>query len=58
MNVLGYDETVALTAPGSAGVIGDFNADGNSDILWQSASLTPTLWTMNGTAVANATNLQ
>src|SRR5215475_3113834 len=56
MNILGYDE--APVAPGTLGVIGDFNADTKADILWQSASLTPTVWTMNGTAVASSANLQ
>jgi FG-GAP-like repeat len=30
--------------------IGDFNADGKSDIMWQDAGGTPGIWLMNGTA--------
>src|SRR5262249_28071935 len=29
--------------------IGDFNADGKSDIMWQDAGGTPGIWLMNGT---------
>src|SRR5262249_10878076 len=35
---------------------GDFNGDGNADILWQNTNGTPMLWEMNGTSIiASAT---
>jgi hypothetical protein len=53
MNVLGYDE-VPPTPPLSA-FIGDFNGDTKSDIVWLNGSTnTPTMWLMNGTAIANS----
>ena len=29
---------------------GDFNGDGNADILWQNDDGTPAIWLMNGTS--------
>ncbi|HEY2134635.1 MAG TPA: DUF4347 domain-containing protein [Xanthobacteraceae bacterium] len=36
---------------------GDFNADGNADIVWQNTNGTPMIWTMNGTSVTSQTTL-
>jgi glucose/arabinose dehydrogenase len=36
---------------------GDYNADGKADILLQAADGTPTIWTMNGSAVTATTTL-
>jgi hypothetical protein len=33
---------------------GDFNGDGNSDILWESTAGTANVWTMNGTQLVSA----
>ena len=30
---------------------GDFNGDGNADILWQNDDGTPAIWLMNGTSL-------
>jgi microcystin-dependent protein/N-acetylneuraminic acid mutarotase/lipopolysaccharide export system protein LptA len=49
-----------LANPGTAWRIaatGDFNADGDADIVWQSTDGTPMLWTMNGTTVTSSTTL-
>ncbi len=35
--------------------VGDFNADGGSDILWRSSSGATSMWLMDGAAIANAT---
>jgi len=32
---------------------GDFNGDGNADILWQNDNGTPVIWTMDGTNVVS-----
>ena len=32
---------------------GDFNGDGNSDILWQNDDGTPVIWTMDGINVVS-----
>jgi VCBS repeat protein len=59
LNVLGYDRagTTPVAAPGSSGFTGDFNGDLKSDIIWQSASGTPTMWLMNGATVSSSTAL-
>jgi hypothetical protein len=33
--------------------VGDFNGDGNADILWQNDDGTPVIWTMDGTNVVS-----
>jgi hypothetical protein len=53
MNVLGYDEPL----PPPAGFVGDFNGDGNSDLLWQASNGHPTMWLMNGTVITTSTGL-
>jgi hypothetical protein len=53
MNVLGYDE--APPVPVLSAFVGDFNGDLKSDIVWLNVgTATPTMWLMNGTAVANS----
>jgi photosystem II stability/assembly factor-like uncharacterized protein len=37
--------------------VGDFNADGKSDILWRSGERDPVAWLMNGTVVASSSTL-
>jgi len=52
--------TATLPAPGSAWHViatGDFNADGNADILWQNNSGLPAIWEMNGTSIMQASAL-
>ena len=34
-----------------ASVVGDFNGDGRSDILWQGSDGTPAIWLMDGLTV-------
>ena len=49
-------ETLLTPNPGTVWHIaatGDFNADGNADIVWQSTDGTPMIWTMNGASVTN-----
>ncbi len=49
-----------LPNPGPAWHIigaGDFNGDGNTDILWQNNDGTPGLWLMNGTSIIGGGNL-
>jgi hypothetical protein len=53
MNVLGYDEP----PPPPTGFVGDFNADGHSDLLWQASNGHPTEWLMNGTTVTTSQGL-
>jgi hypothetical protein len=36
---------------------GDFNGDGDADLLFQKANGTPMIWTMNGTSVVSTTTL-
>ena len=36
-----------------ASVVGDFNGDGKSDILWQGSDGTPAIWLMNGMNVVS-----
>jgi hypothetical protein len=54
MNVLGYDETVPLSAPGTTVFIGDFTGGPDADIVWVTGSGTPIMWVMNGTTVASS----
>src|SRR5262249_5130112 len=37
--------------------IGDFNGDGNRDVLWRNSSGEITLWKMNGTAISGSADL-
>jgi hypothetical protein len=57
MNVLGYDETVPIAAPGSIVFIGDFTGGPDADIVWVTASGTPIMWVMNGTTIASSATL-
>jgi hypothetical protein len=50
LNILGYGESAPVAAPGTFGVTGNFG-NGQSDLLWQSASGTPTIWLMGGSTV-------
>jgi hypothetical protein len=44
-------------APAPVGVVGDFNADAHSDLLWQASNGHPTEWLMNGTTVTTSQGL-
>ena len=51
---------VTLPNPGASWQIvgtGDFNGDGDADIVWQNTDGTPLIWTMNGTSVTGVTML-
>jgi len=37
--------------------VGDFNADGKAELLWQKTAGTPAIWIMNGTSFASSSNL-
>jgi hypothetical protein len=56
---LGFD--FDLPAPTGSGWkivgIGDFNGDGNPDILWQNSDGTPGIWFLNGTKVVQMSGL-
>ena len=45
---------VAPDASWSVGGIGDFNRDGNADILWRQSSGAISIWLMNGSAVQSS----
>ncbi len=49
-----------LSGPGTGWRVvgsGDFNGDGNSDLVFQSTTGAPMIWTMNGTSVTSSTTL-
>jgi ELWxxDGT repeat protein len=49
--------TVRPDASWSVAGIGDFNGDGNRDILWRDTSGEVAIWTMNGTAITGGGDL-
>jgi microcystin-dependent protein/N-acetylneuraminic acid mutarotase len=60
VNGMTASSIATLANPGTAWRIaatGDFNADGDADIVWQSTDGTPMLWTMNGTTMTSTTTL-
>jgi hypothetical protein len=51
---------MVLPGPGSGWHIvgsGDFNGDGNTDLVFQNTNGTPVIWTMNGTQITSSTTL-
>jgi FG-GAP-like repeat len=60
MNGTSVVTTAALTNPGASWLVigaGDFNADGNADILFQNVDSTPMIWEMNGTSIIASASL-